>query len=74
MSPDPVVGSLADDLADIWRDLRPGLDAMDAVQSAAADPETILWHWRWTFAYHWGRHAAAAIRVLHDICHGSAKT
>ena len=66
-TPDPVVGSFSDDLADIWHDLRPGLDAIDAVPAPAVDPETTLWQWRWTFEYHWGRHAARAIPVLHDL-------
>jgi hypothetical protein len=54
------LGDLADDLADIWRDLRPGLDLFDAGQRDAATVE-----WRNGFAIHWGRHAASALYVLH---------
>lgn len=54
------VDDLLDDLADIWRDLRHGLDLWDAGEEAAAQ-------WEWVFGYrsHWGRHAAGAQYALH---------
>ena len=54
------VGDLLDDLADIWRDLRHGLDLWDAGHELAAQ-----WEWAWSFQNHWGRHAAAAQYALH---------
>ena len=55
----PSLGDLADDLADIWRDVRPGLTLFDAGHTAAA-----VYEWRLHFNIHWGRHAASALYVL----------
>lgn len=52
---------LADDLADIWRDLRSALDWLDS----GADPADVLWEWRFGFETHWGLHAVQALRALH---------
>jgi hypothetical protein len=57
---EPVVGDLADDLADIWRDLRAGLSLFDSGYKVAAAR-----NWRFAFRIHWGRHAAAALYPLH---------
>lgn len=53
-------GDLADDLADIWRDLDEGLVAFTSGHTGAAE-----WQWAWSFRNHWGRHAASAIHALH---------
>ena len=55
-----VVGDVADDLADIYRDIKNGLSLWDHGYEVEA-----VWHWRFHFGFHWGRHAADAIRVLH---------
>jgi hypothetical protein len=52
-----VCGDLADDLADIWRDLQVGL-------RTPRDGDAI-WEWRFAFHTHWGQHAIAALSVLH---------
>ena len=52
---------LADDLADIWRDLKPGLLGL----AAGAPLDAALWDWRLGFFTHWGVHATEALRVLH---------
>ena len=60
---EPVVGSVADDLADIWRDLQDGLRAWEG-----ADPQArvdIVWAWRDAFGYHWGQHLVNALRAIH---------
>lgn len=57
---EPVVGSLSDDLADIYRDVVRGLLAYDV-----KDVEAAIWEWRFHLAHHWGSHATAAISVLH---------
>jgi hypothetical protein len=60
---EPLVSSLADDLADIWRDLRPGLRAW-----GGADPITrgdLVFEWRSSFGSHWGQHMADALRAIH---------
>jgi Domain of unknown function (DUF5063) len=64
---DVITGSLADDLGDIYRDLKEGLLAWDT-----ADPGTqrdAVWQWRFGFQSHWGRHLAAALRVIHFLRH-----
>lgn len=54
------LGDLADDLADIWRDLTDGLTLFDCGHGDAAE-----YQWAWSFRSHWGRHAASALHVLH---------
>lgn len=61
---EPCVGSLADDLGDIYRDLRRGLDLFD--RDAPADA---AWEWRFAYETHWGDHATDAVRVLHRLVH-----
>lgn len=58
--PDVVTGDLADDLADIYRDLCAGLAMFRAGHVSSAE-----WEWAFTFRHHWGRHAASAIHALH---------
>jgi hypothetical protein len=54
-----VEGSLADDLADTYWDLRKGL----ALDEAGETPDAVF-EWRLLLWGHWGRHAANAIREL----------
>jgi len=56
----PVVGDLADDLKDIYRDLAAGLHLYDDDKIDDA-----LWEWGFNFQAHWGEHASSAIRALH---------
>lgn len=56
----PVVMDLADDIADIYRDLSEGLALFDNGHTAAAQ-----WELAFSFHGHWGRHAASAISALH---------
>ena len=51
---------LADDLADIWRDLKRGLLVFQAGNIEAA-----CWQWRHSFWSHWGQHATGALYALH---------
>jgi Domain of unknown function (DUF5063) len=60
----PVLGDLADDAADIYRDLMDGLAFCDE-----GKPGEAIWEWQSSFQTHWGRHAAEAmhaLRVLRD--------
>lgn len=57
---EPVVGDLADDLVDIYRDLARGLQL-----HAAGLVDDALWEWGFNFQIHWGEHASSAIRALH---------
>ena len=58
---EPVAGSLSDDLADIYRDLRRGLAA------AERDIAEAVWNWRFSYETHWGDHATDAIRTLQRV-------
>ena len=63
-SPDSpeVTGSLADDIADVYRDLRTGLRKWQRGESGGA-----LWEWRFNFEAHWGQHADDALRAIHSL-------
>lgn len=55
-------GTLADDIADIYRDLKEGLVLSETHQ---APPEDIIWNWRLLFYSHWGKHAMDALLAIH---------
>ncbi len=57
---EPVVGSIADDIADIYRDVVTGLRHFRAGRRDEA-----LWEWTFSLQSHWGAHVTSAIRVLH---------
>ncbi|WP_170177070.1 DUF5063 domain-containing protein [Myceligenerans xiligouense] len=61
VEPEVVLLPLADDLADIWRDLRPTLDQL----ASGTETADVVWQWRFTFDAHWGLHAVEALRALH---------
>ncbi len=67
--PEPICGSLSDDLADIWRDLKPGVAAIDTGTTTLISD--VVWHWRFSFETHWGHHAANAITALHAVSFGA---
>ena len=56
-----VIGDLADDLADIYRDLKEGLLLYENGRIAEA-----IWHWNHDFYAHWGEHASSALYALHS--------
>jgi hypothetical protein len=68
-TPEPVVGSLSDDLSDIWRDLQEGLFSFDdGGKNAVAKA---VWTWRFGLESHWGsHHSAHAIGALHSLLFG----
>jgi hypothetical protein len=57
---EPVVGDLADGIADIYRDVVTGL-----CMYGAGKEDDALWEWDFNFAHHWGEHATAAMRAIH---------
>lgn len=59
---EPVTGDIADDLMDIYIDLKQGL--IYAGQQRIGEA---VFYWGFTYGVHWGRHATSALRVLH--CH-----
>ncbi len=56
---EPGVASLADDIADLYRDVVTGLRAYQSGLRAQA-----VWTWGFHFRCHWGQHVTGAIRVL----------
>jgi hypothetical protein len=61
---EPECASIADDMADIYRDLRPGLDLLSAGENMAS----VIAIWKYpSFGSHWGRHALGAMRLLHEV-------
>lgn len=65
-APEAIHGSLSDGLADIWRDLKNGI-----FLASAGNLEGAVWHWRFSFEYHWGpNHAAPMIRPLFGLLYG----
>ena len=56
----PLLGSLADDIADIHRDVLTGLRLYRAGRHDEA-----IWNWTFSLQSHWGEHVTGAIRALH---------
>jgi hypothetical protein len=59
----PATGSLADDLTDIYCDLKRGLERIEAMGDARA----ALNDWQAGFAIHWGQHLVDAERHLYAL-------
>jgi hypothetical protein len=60
---EPLVGSLSDNIADVYADLSRGLVLWMTGRHAAA-----VWEWQFGFESHWGDHAIDALRALHRAC------
>jgi hypothetical protein len=58
----PVTGSLADDLSDIYCDLKLGEDHW-----AAGEFDAAVWEWQFGFESHWGEHATGALRAIRSL-------
>lgn len=56
-----VVGSLADDISDIYAEIAGALKCWDAGNRDGA-----LWTWRFGFQSHWGKHLTSALRALNS--------
>lgn len=57
-------GSLADDLTDIYCELKQGLRMLEEEK---AGPEEVLSNWRQGYKIHWGRHLLDAERHLYEL-------
>jgi len=57
-------GSLADDIADIYRDLKDGIGLQERDKVPACE---IIFEWRFGFTSHWGQHAVNALRTIHFL-------
>ncbi len=62
------VGDLADDIADIYREVKNGLFAFNRGPATEA-----IWHWQEGFRSHWGDHVVDALRGMHHIVRASLK-
>jgi hypothetical protein len=58
-----LVGSLSDDMGDIYNELADGLAVFDGARAARKTDAT--WAWRFGFHIHWGEHATSALRALY---------
>ena len=57
---EPVTGDLHDDLADIYRDIKPGLVLFrEGLINEAA------FEWKFSFNSHWGEHILSALRAIY---------
>ncbi|MBZ5693856.1 MAG: DUF5063 domain-containing protein [Acidobacteriia bacterium] len=59
-----IQGSLADDIAGIYRDLNDGLARGREDGAILAE---VIWEWRTAFYTHWGHHAIDALRTIHSL-------
>ena len=57
---EPVIGSIDEDITDIYRDVVAGLRAYQTGNRAGA-----IWEWGFHFHHHWGKHATGAIKAIH---------
>ena len=55
----PVTSSLSDDLADIYRDIKPALLAYEKGETEKAEDDL-----RRNFEIHWGQHAISALKAI----------
>jgi hypothetical protein len=51
--------SLADDIADIYRDLKKGIGEKEL--------DDMVYIWRLNFYHHWGDHAVCALKAIHEL-------
>jgi hypothetical protein len=59
-------GSLADDLADIYYDVKTGLELYDAGDDTAPADDAVH-HWKRSYRLHWGQHLVDAERHLYSL-------
>lgn len=59
-----IYGSLADDISDIYRDIKEGLGIQDPDLALQRDT---VWSWRFGYYSHWGRHAINALYTAHAL-------
>jgi hypothetical protein len=64
---EPVAGSLADDVLDVYRDIRRGLTLWDGSQTRSA-----IWEWRFHLDVQTGRPRGRCASPLHRACKADA--
>ncbi|MEP7292580.1 MAG: DUF5063 domain-containing protein, partial [Chloroflexota bacterium] len=72
---DPNMGMyhlLNDDLGDIYKDVRRGLEMYQ--QGTYCAMVEGVFHWKFLFSTHWGQHLVSALTALHAIIAGNLLT
>ncbi|QDU77774.1 hypothetical protein Pan97_48530 [Bremerella volcania] len=64
--PEAILSSLADDVTDIWRDLKNGLLYWEAADEPLR--RELIWQWRFHFYGHWSDHVIDAMRAVNRMC------
>ena len=59
----PVQGSLADDIGDIYFDVKEDLHYLER----EGPNDDVLWDLRFGFLSHWGRHLTSALKAIYDL-------
>lgn len=62
-------GSLADDIADIYRDVKEGIDVDNPDLALQQDA---IFNWRVLYYSHWGQHAMNALSTIHFVLQNAA--
>ena len=60
-----ILGSLSNDLSEIYQDIAPGLHVWEKANTS--EKLCIIWEWKWGYENHWGDHATTALRALHSL-------
>ena len=68
---EPTQQHLADDLADIYRDLKEGIICWDS--DSPERYELAVWQWKFNFEDHWGRHLTGALKAIHWLAEDPLK-
>ena len=63
MNGSPVAASLADDLANVYREVNDGLEAL----TSGAAPDVVIGEWAVGFSLHWAAHALGALSALRTL-------
>ena len=58
-----LAGSISEDLASVWRDVKAGLLALEA----GVPEDDVVWDWWFGVDAHWGRHAVDGLAALHKL-------
>ncbi|HVK38595.1 MAG TPA: DUF5063 domain-containing protein [Candidatus Kapabacteria bacterium] len=57
------IGTISDDLADTYRDVKGRLDIWDSAEPDLR--QQVIWEWRFNFVYHYGQHILDSMRAIH---------
>ena len=58
---EPVIGTIGDDISDIYSELKDGL----AIYPPS--PLEAVWYWKFGFINHWGHHLVSVLKPIHHL-------